>query len=360
MPNILDYLAHEGRLPLGQAPFGEVDALVLSALVYIDFAGLLAEEPRPTATLGEVAARILALPSNAREKRLRRPADAPLLQELAGSPRFSTCRAGFYIDHFVPESETQFAALTVWLSDGAAFAAFRGTDSTLVGWKEDFNMSFEQTVPAQLEAAQYAARLAGAFSGPLRLGGHSKGGNLAVFAGTQCQSAVRKRILTIYNNDGPGFTDTVLDSVGYRELLPRIRTFVPQSSVVGMLLEHEGAYTVVQSTQIGLWQHEPYSWQVQSGRFVRLDEVTAGSRLVDRTVKNWLTAMTPFEREQFVDKVYDILSAGDARETTELMSPRNVLATLRAFGATAPTERRMMRDTLQQLLYAARDALQGK
>lgn len=357
MPNILDYLVHEGMLPIEQAPFGEVDVLVLSALSYIRFGSLLTGEPRPLAGLGETAAQVLALPGAERDKRLRRPSDAVLLRSIADSPRFAPCRLGFYIDHFAPENEMQFAAMTIWLPDGSAFAAFRGTDATLVGWKEDFNMSFSHTVPAQRAAQHYTEKLAAGFLGPLRLGGHSKGGNLAVYAATQCAGAVRRRVQMVYNNDGPGFTDTVLSSPGYAELLPRVRTFVPQSSVVGMLLEHEGAYTVVQSSQVGLLQHEPYSWQVREGRFVRLDEVTAGSRMVDRTLKNWLAGMTPQEREHFIDTVYEMLSAGDAHKTAELMLPRNVLASLRAFGAAAPADRRMLRDRLRLLLHAAMDAL---
>ena len=165
--------------------------ILLSALSYIRFGSLLTGEPRPLAGLGETAAQVLALPGAERDKRLRRPSDAVLLRSIADSPRFAPCRLGFYIDRFAPENEMQFAAITIWLPDGSAFAAFRGTDATLVGWKEDFNMSFSHTVPAQRAAQHYTEKLAAGFLGPLRLGGHSKGGNLAVYAATQCAGAVR-------------------------------------------------------------------------------------------------------------------------------------------------------------------------
>ena len=178
------------------------------------------------------------------------------------------------------------AALTVLLEDGSAFLAFRGTDGTLVGWKEDFNLSFLDVVPAQLEAADYVQTFAAGFSGPLRLGGHSKGGNLAVAGAALAGMKARDQIRSVWSFDGPGLNAYLLARPGYSELLTRIRSFVPKSSVVGLLLAHEEPYTVVDSDQEGLFQHDPYSWQVQGPGFVRLEEVDPGSRLIDRTLKN--------------------------------------------------------------------------
>lgn len=356
MTNMLDYLNWRGDLPMDQAPFCPVDGLILSTLVYVHFDALVPPGLRDAPTLGETAETYLALPEDSRGRR-RCKEDLALLAALAKSRRFAPLRLCFREERFSREEETQFAALAVLLEDGSAFLAFRGTDSTLVGWKEDFNMSFQDTVPAQRAALDYLEWLAAAFPGPLRLGGHSKGGNLAVFAGAMCREATQGRILAVYNNDGPGFTDYVLTAPGYGRLVPRIQTYVPQSSVIGMLLEHEEDYVVVKSDQIGILQHDPYSWEVMGGDFIRLETVDQGSRMTDRTVKNWLAGMTPEQRGRFVDTVFDLLTAGDAKTTAEMAQPKNVYAALRALGQTDWDTKAVLAGALGQLVRSAAEVL---
>lgn len=357
MPGLFDYLAWRGDIPLSQVPFCPVDGLILSTLAYIHFDGLIRPGLDRPVSIGETARAYFALPDHKRG-RTRCAADLDLLRVLARSPRFAPLELVCYADQLLPEQEMQFAALTVLLEDGSAFLAFRGTDSTLVGWKEDFNMSFLDTVPAQQAALDYTERFAAQFPGSLRLGGHSKGGNLAVYAAALCPSKVRDRVLSVYNNDGPGFTAFVRNSPGYQELLTRIACFVPQSSVVGMLLEHEESYTVIKSRQIGLLQHDPYSWGVLGGDFIRLEEVTAGSRIADRTVKAWLAGLTVQEREQFVDTVFELLSASGASSTADLAQPRSLYAALQALKDVDGDMRHLLVKTLSQLVRAASEAWQ--
>ena len=277
MGDILDYISWRGDLSWARSPFCPVDALALSALAYIHFEGVVPEGLDSPVPLRQAAERYLALPPG-RRGRFRCERDLALLRALGAAPRFAgaelCCRAG----RFAPEEETQFAALAVLLGDGSAYLAFRGTDATLVGWKEDFNMSFMDLVPAQILAAEYAGGFAGGFPGPLRLGGHSKGGNLAVVGAALCPVKVRDRVEVVYSFDGPGFNPYLLARPGYQELRTRIRSFVPRSSVVGLLLTHEEPHTVVQSSQQGLFQHDLYSWQILGPDFLRLEEVDAGSR----------------------------------------------------------------------------------
>ena len=258
MGNLLDYLAWRGDLSLEHVPFGAVDALVLSALAYVHFDGLAPSGPEPPVSLGQTAERYLALPAG-RRGRCRCERDLELLRALTAAPRFAAMGLTCCADRFVPKEETQFAALTVLPGDGSAFLAFRGTDGTLVGWKEDFNLSFLDLVPAQLAAADYVQDFARGFSGPLWLGGHSKGGNLAVTGAVLCPAKVRDRLRAVYSFDGPGFNPYLLARPGYQELRTRIRSFVPKSSVVGLLLTHEEPHTVVDSDQKGLFQHDLYS-----------------------------------------------------------------------------------------------------
>ena len=200
MANMLDYLTWRGDLLFSQAELNEVDGLILSELAYIQFDGLVSENIQSVLPLRTLAKTILALPDPV--VRCRTEKDLELLQAVAESARFGRLGVSFYRSVFVPEEETQFAAVAFLLEDGTAFLAFRGTDSTLVGWKEDFNMSFQKNVPAQRLAQEYVQRYGAATREPMRLGGHSKGGNLAVYAGAKCGEAVQSRILEVYVHRG--------------------------------------------------------------------------------------------------------------------------------------------------------------
>ena len=356
MGDILDYISWRGDLSWARSPFCPVDALALSALAYIHFEGVVPEGLDSPVPLRQAAERYLALPPG-RRGRFRCGRDLALLRALGAAPRFAgaelCCRAG----RFAPEEETQFAALAVLLGDGSAYLAFRGTDATLVGWKEDFNMSFMDLVPAQILAAEYAGGFAGGFPGPLRLGGHSKGGNLAVVGAALCPVKVRDRVEVVYSFDGPGFNPYLLARPGYQELRTRIRSFVPRSSVVGLLLTHEEPHTVVQSSQQGLFQHDLYSWQILGPDFLRLEEVDAGSRLIDRTLKNWLAGLTGVQRETVADTLYELLSSGDAKTVKEALEPRYLAGALRAALDADPQDLLTVAGSLARLAGAALRAL---
>lgn len=193
-------------------------------------------------------------------------------------------------------------------------------------------MSFQDRVPAQEKALYYTQTFAQVHPHPLRLCGHSKGGNIAVYAAAELPPQVQERILSVHNHDGPGFGQSMMGSEGYLSMVPKIRTFVPQSSVVGMLLEHEEPYTVIKSRQVSILQHEPYSWEVLGGDFVRVEEITADSRFLDKTIKTWLSGMSHDQRSEFVDAVYELLSLGDVADPREIILPRNVLRYLKTLG----------------------------
>lgn len=356
MGGLLDYLAWRGDLSLEQVPFCAVDALILSALSYVGFEGLVPEEAEPAVPLGRAAEGWLSLPER-RRGRCRSEEDPRLLRALAEAPRFAGMGLCRRADRFVPEEETQFAALTVLPGDGSACLTFRGTDGTLVGWKEDFNLSFMDVVPAQLEAAEYIRDLAGSFTGPLRLGGHSKGGNLAVAGASLCPGRVRDRIEQIWSFDGPGLSPYLLARPGCQELLTRTRSVVPRSSVVGLLLAHEEPHTVVDSDREGLFQHDPYSWQVLGGGFVCLEEVDAGSRRIDRTLKNWLAGLTDRQRETVADTLYTLLTDGDAKTVKQALEPQNLANALRAALDADPRDLLTVTGSLARLAGAALRAL---
>jgi len=348
---IFEYLQWRGDLSFSQDPPNEVDALIFSGLAYISYGGRVEAEPEVPVTLMEAAEGFFAHADC--EDRVRVKNDIRLLQAAAQTSRFGLSKICMYRDLLIPEQETQFAAMTFLLDDGSIFLAFRGTDHTLVGWKEDFNMTFQQTIPAQRLAVQYTRDVALEHPGTMRLGGHSKGGNLAVFAAARSSPMIQTRILEVFNNDGPGFTKYLMGDPGYLAMVPRIRTYIPQSSVIGMLLEHEEPYIVIRSKSVGLLQHDLYSWEVEARWFLPMQEITDNSQFVDATIKTWFADMTNQERNQLVDVMFTLLGTGGVDSAGEIFHPRNIRNYLKTLSSDAAM-RRVLSGEFQSLLEAAR------
>ena len=354
MADLFTYLRWRGDLPFSQVPPTPVDALIFSILASSDFDGIVPTGPDRTLTLAQ-AARLLQGERDA-EKRQHFQEDLELLNAAAATLRFSSAELTCYQDVFIPAEDTQFAAVTFLLGDGTAFLAFRGTDQTLVGWKEDFNMAFEESIPAQRLAKGYVQAFAAQRKEPLRLGGHSKGGNLAVYAAAKVPIDVQQRILAVYNHDGPGFTEHMMTDPGYLRMVPKLLTYVPQSSVIGMLLEHEEEYTIIKSKHLGVLQHDPYTWEVMGGSFVTVDALTADSRFLDRTLKHWLAGMTKEERNAFVDTVFDLLILEENMSPRDMVRPQNLRAYLKTLQGDE-NARRLLAAELVNLVTSARHAL---
>ena len=352
---MFDYLNWRGDLPFSQVPLNSVDALIFSTLAYTQFGELITDDPFRPVFLHNAVDGFFALPEP--EKKVRDKRDLELLLAAAESKRYRNVGLCFYRDEFIPEEETQFAAMTFLLEDGSAFLAYRGTDYSLAGWKEDFNMSFLDTVPAQCKAVTYAEDFCELFTGPVYFGGHSKGGNLSVFAAAKVSGAIQSRIRTVYNLDGPGFGDYLMGDPGYLAMVPKIGTYIPQSSIIGMLLEHEEPYTVIRSRQVGLLQHDPYSWEVMAGSFVQADDLSPENKFLDRTIKNWLAGMTDAERSDFVDTVYDLLSTGGAKQAYHLLRPQNIRTVLKTLNSD-DSIRKTIATELAELIQSARNIQQ--
>ena len=314
MANILDYIKWRGDLDFLSSEFNEIDNLILSQLAYIDFDKIVPDNNKNVVTLRD-AATLFFTAHNEENIVLGSllPKDIITLLKLAAeSIRFGELKLSCYVNHIDKERQEQFSALTFELNDGL-FIAFRGTDDTLVGWKEDFNMCFINPVPSQEESVKYLDYVFSLYAkclGKIRIGGHSKGGNLAVYSATFCLKKFKEKIIAVYNNDGPGFNESMIKNPLYQEILNKVTTFVPQTSVVGMLLEHEEPHIVVYSTAKGLFQHDVFSWQLMGKSFTRT-LLSESSRFLDKTLKNWLANMDNSQRMHFVDVLFEVLSAGE-------------------------------------------------
>lgn len=347
MSNILDYITWRGDLPFAAAPFNEVDGLILAQLSMLRWENGLEE--------GE-SARIEALfePMNRQPVSVGFTAenDLRLLDRIAHCPRFGAITLRDYTRAFDEAAGMQFAAVTLCLDDGTAYVSFRGTDSTLVGWKEDCNMAFSTPVPAQEAARAYLEAAARRFSGPLRVGGHSKGGNLAMYASACADEATRERILEVYNNDGPGLSDRMNAPALYARITGRLRSFVPQGSVVGMLLAHPDRYVVVRSNSVSILQHDPYSWQVEGPAFVHLPSLSRDSARFDAAFRKWLGGVDEDDREVLIDTLFGVLAATNAqsfgREFWQGLA-RNPKSVLGAIQGIDPERRRRVSRMLTDL-----------
>jgi hypothetical protein len=353
MENIIDYV--ENNLNgMAKQPFGAVDSLVLSKLSYFRFNGIVPgpEKKRKPIRIADLlkaelfSAMLSDVPALEQNRRL--------LFALAASPRFRDIQMNCYAEKSDPVAEKQFSAVTFLLQDSTAYIAYRGTDATFIGWKEDVNMAFMSPVPSQAEGAAYlnavARRLPRAYK--IRTGGHSKGGNLAVYAAVKCDPAAQKRITGVYNHDGPGFKEGLLESPEFRKMADLIHTTLPESSLVGMLLEQYENYSVVKSSRTGIAQHEPYSWLIENGDFCYTENIKSGAAKRNKAISQWIGTLSDENRKLFTDLLYQILEATEAQAIGELSGDwlKSATAMLGALKNIDPDSRKFLSQTINGLV----------
>lgn len=321
--NIFDYLHWRGDLSFITDEFNEIDALIFAVLSYLNWDNIEhadSLQPSLASALKDAAAPMLAKDNKEESLGLiDKERILEMLMFLSTTVRFCEVKALGYQYKCDEKITLQFAAVSFLLPDESLVIAFRGTDDTLVGWKEDLNMSYAPFVPAQEEAKKYLEALAAQFPAhKIYLTGHSKGGNLAIYAAVNASAEVKSRILGVYNNDGPGFHREFLSTEAYKSVSHLLHTFIPNSSVVGMLLEHEESYQVIASTAKAFLQHAPLSWEVLGTKFVYLEERSEFGRYSDAVISNWLATCSDAEKEEFINVLFDILASGRAKTLREI------------------------------------------
>ncbi len=307
MSSILDYVLGARDVELLERGWSAEDCLVLAGVCYLD--------------LGELAAGTVGIPLRELAPRLdlmEQTGSGLFLQQrallylMADTRRFGDMRVSGYVNVIDHELPLQFSAITFDVPGGPVVIAYRGTDNTLTGWREDLHMSFESPVPAQEAAVRYLEEVAARTQGDLVLTGHSKGGNLAAYAAAHASPQVQERILSICSFDGPGLDDATLASPGYARIKPMLHSFIPQGSIVGLLMGHEEDYVIIRSSATGLYQHDLFTWQLQGLDFETLEKTTLSSQLMDETLHNFLENGTPAQRRAFVDGLFQLLAATEA------------------------------------------------
>ena len=391
MTNIIDY-ATQQTADYHARPYNEVDALVFASLIYESMPEIVPTYETTINRLSTLRGRMRSLRPWASWQGFKglfhAPFEGPTILEVGEAldasdfshstgykgtadphltadlfaavvrnPRFNTIRVSAYSEYTNVAKQTQFAAVSALRPDGVLMVLFRGTDDSFVGWKEDFNMSFQYPVPAQVYAAQYLRSVAEMWSGkPLMLAGHSKGGNLAVYAALNATASLLPRIQRIYSLDGPGFPESVVTSFEYSQIMDRIVKIVPDSSIVGMILETPEPCVVVDSDERGLMQHLPFSWQVADGALVRLPEISPGSQYFNRALNEWLVQLTYEQRQHTIDALFTLLVSTGAERVPDMIAqlPKNLPHMLGSFVGLSDLDKRNVMSILGLLWRASR------
>ena len=355
--NIIDYV-WERQESFEELPLNRVDSLVLSQLCYFQlptsaedawgWEGLPIHDLWRSDWLDEMCGHMYDPPGAKR-----------LVAALAASPRFRDVLVFGYVMQIDHLSEMQFSAMSFGIASDETYVAFRGTDNTIVGWKENLNMAFQVQVPSQAQAVRYVERLAERVPGMLWVGGHSKGGNMAIYTGMTCAPEVRARMACCFSHDGPGFT-----AVTRSELEPDgphvpLDKTVPKSSVFGMLFDQEDQDArIVRSASSGFAQHDPLSWEVEGCEFVFEERLGRTASYVDSSLNAWIRRATLAERQRFVEAVFSIMEAPDERYTHDIRTKwRTTVPTMVSAAVNLePTERDVL---VRKALELIRELMPG-
>lgn len=360
MANIIDYIQWRGDLSLKESGFNEIDSLILNRFSYLPFDEIIKENE--IVTIKELSERFTSKDIN--QMQILWDDDVNLFPEMGKSIRFGEMKSTKYVNKISVEQEKQFSAITIIIPDDTIYISYRGTDNTVVGWKEDLNMTFKSHIPSQIDAVKYLEEIASQYpSQKLRLGGHSKGGNLAVYAAVFANKLTKDRILSVYNDDGPGFNDDIIESLEYKEMIEKVNTYIPQDSIFGRLLNHEEKYKVVRSIQKGVMQHDIYSWQLLGNKLECLEEVTDGSKFIDKSITNWLQQVDMDTREQVIDIVFQVINTTKVETLAELKKHwfSNARTLLNSYKLIDVESKKMIMETLSALFKIVKDNwIEGK
>ena len=355
MDGLYDYIQWLGNYSFSSVPFQDVDAVILCLLTYCDYTPLF--ERSDEADLRDAQRMIDA--GGVRIQRIGKVEPIlHILKAAAASRRFGELRMSGYVDIMIPEESIQFAAVTFHSDAGWSFISYRGTDSTLTGWKEDFMISFKRTQAQEL-AKQYAENRMNS-GHTWYIGGHSKGGNLALYATCMLSDELRSSVRRMYLLDGPGFCPEVVNPATVDKVQSMTTCIIPGFSIIGKLFDpHIRDTHVVQSSASALNQHDPATWGVDHGRLAELKETDPHSTLINTILGKWIGDMKRTDREVFVSDLFDALGAGGAKTVEELMNQgrKGYEAISNRLRESSEITKRIFKDLSRQVIQVIRDNL---
>ena len=349
MANIFDYLTDVQYDSFYDLPLNELDILAFTELTYLPFDNLLEQ---PVNRLSDVATRVPRETNMLTNKeRLQ------LLDQLSQHKRFKNSKLSNFVNEVDTEQQKQFAAMTYRLDLDTYLIVFRGTDDSIIGWKEDFHMTYMKEIPAQKHALEYLEEFFTQHpKQKVIVAGHSKGGNLAVYAASQIQPELQEKVSAVYTYDAPGLQAHLTETTGYQDVIPKIHRFVPQGSVIGMMLEVPDTPIVVKSTALGgIAQHSTFSWQTEDNHFVQLEAISSESLQIKDTLKEWVDSVPDEELELCFDLFFGTILESGISSINELSS-KNAIDHVRQLVSQAqslePEQIEILKNLTQLLLDA--------
>ena len=300
MKNFLDYLQDNNKT-FKESSFNNIDSLILAYLSYFHFPNTLTK------------LKDLDISKTTKVEKNRE-----FIKRVITSNRYKDIESCFYVEDTNDLIEKQFSAITFLLPNNTMYISFRGTDSTLTGWKEDFNMAFMLPVPAHKEALNYVEKITKLIPRKFYIGGHSKGGNLAVYAGCNLSNNISTRIIKIYSHDGPGFIKEFLTTSNYQSIKDKIEKIVPSSSIIGMLLYTNENYKIIKSSARGILEHDPFSWIINGNNFIILKKLSDGTVFTNKVINDFLSSLSKKEREIFIDSLFTVLKSTNLTTLDEI------------------------------------------
>ena len=325
MKTIINYAKEETRT-FKDYPFNDVDSLILSTISYYDLSSLvpnLFSKDKyliKDIDLKNIDLYVLDLPDKKRHK--------SLLTNIVNNPRFNNLYLDNYYEKESVEEEIGFKALTIESND-FIYVSYMGTKTiSIISWKEDFNLAYLCPVPSQKLAVKYLNKVMLETYKKVYVGGHSKGGNLAIYASMNTFLINKFRIKKIYSHDGPGFLKKVFDSRKYNKIKNKISKTVPTNSIVGMLFYTKEDYKIIKSSGIGVNQHSPLNWNVLNNNFIYQKDLSWSSKHLDKTLSNWLDNISDIKKKEFIDALFSILLSDDF--DSKYISNKNYLKMINA------------------------------
>ncbi len=355
MANINDYLKWRGDLLLSERPLNEIDGLILTRFAYLPFEEIRFGTDETVASLCE---KVQKLPP----EKFRLEEDVTFILLLAKAPRFKDMKVTDFVKTNDEDAVLQFAAVTIHLTDDILYISYCGTDSTLLGWKEDFYMSFMEDIPAQVEALKYAQKLFAEYpEAKFHIGGHSKGGNLAVYTAVNLTAEEKERLLHVSNYDGPGFPQSFIKTHDFATVNERMDTFIPQDSMIGRIHEHEEGFRVVESTEKGIRQHNFFSWLFGKQKMKLLPQPDESSDIMYRAIQNVLSNTTPEQRKLYVDNTYDLLITNEKTTMKDIFDdfPKHMNSLFRNATGLSAAERQSAQDMNAAMVKSYVDAVRS-
>lgn len=360
MSDIRDYLDWRGDITFENNPFNELDALALTQFVYLPLGEMVSDNMQESCTLGNAAKKYFKNHEGEEESlTLLLLNCATIARRMMESDRFKDVELYNFREKYDQINAIQFAAVTAKVSEDCLVVVFRGTDDTLAGWEEDFKLCYMTPMDAQIEAANYLREICEEWEGTILIAGHSKGGNIGIYATMSLPDEYKERVHNIYSFDGPGFLPQIVESEDYKKTIGKVISYMPQGSVVGMIMYNLGKINVVKSAGKGFMQHAVITWQILGKEFVYENKFENSSIIFNKCTKKWIKEIEPDKIEEFINRIFFILKSGNMETFTEMSSgmPQAINKIIRTYADLDKNSKKMMGDTLKEMFKISADII---